>query len=122
MDIEGLKSELAEMMTSDVELLGIMEHFLKTHSDIEAELLSCGACGIRDFSVPGAHWHKLDLTEEWHPLQHSEEEFARFKACMVDKDQCISIPTDANWSLSSVEVWNVRSFHKWTGNVVASPS
>ena len=110
-DKEKIISDIQDQKLSDEELHDIIERFYTQHSYTEANLMSCGSCGIRmreRDANPEIKYRKLSLSDPRAKLlNYTKDEMMKYLAMRAGGP--VEIPIDANFNLRKVEPWKIVS-------------
>ena len=115
-DQEKVGREIMEELLTDEELEAMLRKFAEDHTYTNANLMSCGACGIREFERPAGPKleYKTMMLDATNPsaaiFQYTDEEKIHFQSEMANSSVVIPIDEiDNQWCQKTVEVWKAKS-------------
>ncbi len=118
-DLVQLNEEILQEALNDEELLALLFDYLRRHELSPESLLSCGACGIRQYErteAPVVHYEEYFLDDNSSPLRYTQEEVQRLHEFKLTRGNTITIPIDGDGNTKTIEVWKALSVHHDSNN------
>ena len=108
-----IMKDIQDQKLSNSELHNLIKDFFEKHSYINANLMSCGCCGLRlreRTDAPQILYKKLSLSNPMSTiLKYNEDQLEQLK---LEQDMLpVSIPADASFTPKQVHAWKIRSVY-----------
>jgi hypothetical protein len=112
-DVPKICEEINQEVLTNTELSMMLDTFFQSHSYIEGDFISCGACGLRQQqrkTNPTVHFKWVNLEKELYLLKFTVEDDERLLGMKTTNS--IQIPVGNNGETEEILPWKVLSLYK----------